>query len=184
MELRSPRPYTFQGFAAFNADYAAVLENWNVFVKGVNPVARTNVAPVVRSPVEPSLHAFCCTLPTHESLRPTFVVAGGGKLPEGLLAREAIVALGDTSAAGLAAKASFVMDLMAARLRGLGVGWDDVNQTSVYTPHLISAAVLDILLEQTGQAAEHGIHWHCSRPPIEEIEFEMDLRGIRREIRL
>ena len=53
IELRSPKPYTFPGFAAFNAEYAAILKDWGVFVDGVNPVARTNVAPVILPPTEP-----------------------------------------------------------------------------------------------------------------------------------
>jgi hypothetical protein len=30
----------------------------------------------------------------------------------------------------------------------------------------------------------HGVHWYYSHPPIQGIEFEMDIRGVRREIRL
>src|SRR5262249_3543723 len=47
IELRSPKPYTFEGFAEFNAGYAHVLEGWGLFVGGINPVARTNVSPEV-----------------------------------------------------------------------------------------------------------------------------------------
>jgi hypothetical protein len=48
VELRSPRPFTFQGFAEFNAEYASMLKDWGLFVDGINPVARTNVAPGVK----------------------------------------------------------------------------------------------------------------------------------------
>src|SRR5262245_22323549 len=37
IELRSPNPFEFPGFAAFNAIYAGVLESWGLFVAGVNP---------------------------------------------------------------------------------------------------------------------------------------------------
>src|SRR5580693_7880442 len=37
IELRSPRPYSFAGFAEFNKGYAAILENWGLFVDGINP---------------------------------------------------------------------------------------------------------------------------------------------------
>ena len=63
VELRSPRPYTFQGFAEFNAGYAAILKSWGLFVDGVNPVARTNVAPVVDPPREGLLYGFSFTRP-------------------------------------------------------------------------------------------------------------------------
>src|SRR5262249_41314280 len=97
IELRSPRPFDFDGFAAFNAAYSQLLEGWGLFVHGVNPVARTNVAPVVDPPVEPVLYGFSFTRPCAPSLPPTFVVAGAGELPEGLLAAEAIVRSCDTS---------------------------------------------------------------------------------------
>jgi predicted dehydrogenase len=39
------------------------------------------------------------------------------------------------------------------------------------------------ILSRMRAAAIHGVHWHFSRPPIEEIEFEMDLRGTSTELR-
>jgi len=33
-----------------------------------------------------------------------------------------------------------------------------------------------------GKGGAHGVTWHHSRPPIETIEFEMDVRGCRREV--
>jgi hypothetical protein len=35
-----------------------------------------------------------------------------------------------------------------------------------------------------GASAVHGLHWFYSRPPIVGLEFEMDLRGVRREERV
>ena len=49
MELRSPAPFTMQGFIDFNREYCAVLKAWGLYVDELNPVARTNVAPGVRS---------------------------------------------------------------------------------------------------------------------------------------
>jgi hypothetical protein len=116
ISLRSPRPYSFQGFADFNAEYTSILESWGVFVDGVNPIARTNVAPVIDPPREPVLYGFSFTKPCPGDRPPTWVVAGAGELPEGILARDEIVAIGDTSPRGLAIKARFVMDLMENRL--------------------------------------------------------------------
>lgn len=182
IELRSPRPFTFAGFAEYNAGYAAVLESWGLFVNGVNPVARTNVAPVVGPPVEPVLYGFSFTSPSPQGGPPTFVVAGAGELPEGVLSREGIVALGDTSAEGLAIKARFVMDLMESRLRGLGADWPQVSTIDVYTAHSLTP-LLPGLHKRVGEASIHGVTWHWSRPPIEEIEYEMDLRGTRTDRR-
>ncbi|MEK6263048.1 MAG: RidA family protein [Planctomycetota bacterium] len=183
IELRSPRPFSFQGFAEFNAEYAAILQGWGVFVDGVNPVARTNVAPVISPPHQPVLYGFSFTRPCPAELPPTFVVAGAGELPEGVLSREGIVRLGDTSVDGLAIKARFVMDLMETRLRGLGADWPLVSTVDVYTAHSLTPLLPETILNRMGSASIHGTLWHFSRPPIEEIEFEMDLRGTRTELR-
>jgi len=110
---------------------------------------------------------------------PTFVVAGAGELPEGVLSREGIIALGDASTHGLQVKSRFVMDLMESRLRGLGVGWPLVSNVNVYTAHCLTPLVPEIILGRMGSACIHGVHWHYCRPPIEEIEFEMDMRCSR-----
>jgi hypothetical protein len=184
IELRCPQPYTFAGFATFNAEYAAILENWGVFVDGINPVPRTNVAPVVGAPTEPLLYGFSFTRPAADKPPYTIIVAGGGELPEGVLAREAIVSLGDVSTIGLAAKAKFVMNLMENRLHGLGGDWSQASTVEIYTIHPIDGLLPEIVLGRIGSAAIHGVHWHYTRPPIEEIEFEMDLRCVRTEIRI
>ncbi len=182
VELRSPRPFSFQGFAEFNAEYAAILQRWGIFVDGVNPVARTNVAPVVNPPAEPVLSGFSFTRLSCSDSPPTFVVAGAGELPEGILSREGIVALGDISPAGLLIKARFVMDLMETRLRGLGADWRLVTTVNVYTAHSLTPLLPEILLGRIGPASMHGTTWHFSRPPIAEIEYEMDVRGTRTEL--
>lgn len=179
IELRSPRPFTFDGFAAFNAEYAAILKQWGLFVEGVNPVARTNVAPELHPPAEPALFGFSYTRPASTSPRPTFVVAGGGELPEGKLDAKSIVAVGDTSPRGIETKARFVMGLMENRLHGLGAEWSDVSAVNVYTVHAIDAILRDVILARMGPAGPQSVHWHYTRPPIQEIEFEMDLRGMR-----
>lgn len=184
IELRSPAPYTFAGFAAFNAVYAKLLESWGLFVDGVNPVARTNVAPEVAPPTEPQLYGFSYTRPLAGPQEPTFVVAGAGELPEGVLAAEGIVARGDVTPAGIASKGRFVMDLMESRLRGLGGDWPLVTAIDIYTIHPLAALLPEVVLERIGAASAHGVRWFYTRPPIVEIEYEMDLRGVRTEIRL
>src|ERR1700712_4311677 len=42
-ELRSPAPFTEQGFIDFNEVYIKTLIEWGVMKDGVNPVARSNV---------------------------------------------------------------------------------------------------------------------------------------------
>lgn len=182
ISLRSPRPYSFQGFADFNAGYAAILESWDVLVNGINPVARTNVAPIIHPPREPALYGFAFTRSCATNWVPTFVVAGAGELPEGVLTREGIVSVGDTSAEGLRAKSRFVMDLIENRLQGLGVDWPLVSTVNVYTAHCLTPILPEIIVSRIGAAGIHGACWYYSRPPIEEIEYEMDVRGTRTEL--
>ncbi|MFM7130489.1 MAG: RidA family protein, partial [bacterium] len=127
IELRSPVPFSFAGFGELNADYAGILRNWGIFVNGVNPVARTNVAPEVHAPDSVVIHGFSYTRPAPAITGKTFVVAGGGELPEGRLDAESIVARGDVSPDGLVKKARFVAGLMENRLLGLGAGWGEVT---------------------------------------------------------
>jgi hypothetical protein len=94
--LRSPKPFSVEGFAEFNAGYRDLLGAWDLFVGDANPIARTNVAPLVGAPGEPSLYAF------------------GYKV--------------------------------------------------------------------AGPAAIHGVRWYPSHPPIVGLEYEMDLRGVAREL--
>ncbi|MDB5390594.1 MAG: hypothetical protein JWM11_6240 [Planctomycetaceae bacterium] len=184
MELRSPKPFTFPGFAEFNAGYAEILKSWGLFVDGVNPIARTNVAPEFSLPSEPLLYGFSYTRPIAGDASPTFVVAGAGELPEGILQRDSIIALDDVSPAGLQTKARFVMDLMEARLRGLGADWDRVTVADIYTVHPLNQLLPELVLSRMRPADMHGVHWHYSRPPIQDVEYEMDLRGVRLELRI
>jgi hypothetical protein len=94
MELRSPKPFSFAGFNQFNAGYIDVLKKWDILFDGMNPVARTNIAPEVNPPGEPSFYGFSYTLPS-KARRKTFVVAGAGELPEGSLEPKDVVRGGE-----------------------------------------------------------------------------------------
>jgi hypothetical protein len=184
IELRSPRPFSFEGFAEFNAGYARILEGWGVFVAGVNPVARTNIAPEVDPPDEPVLYGFSYSRPCEPDLPPTFVVAGAGELPEGILSHEAIVRVGDTSPEAMVEKGSFVLDLMETRLNGLGARWSEVTAVDLYTIHSLDHLLPEVVMKRIGPAGVHGVRWLFSRPPIIAIEFEMDVRSVRSELRI
>ena len=179
--LRSPKPFSFAGFNEFNAAYAKLLQSWDIPVDGINPVARTNVAPEVDPPAEPSLYSFACTLPS-DSAALSFVISGAGELPEGSLDPHDVVRMGETSPEAIKIKARYVLDLMDSRLHGVGVKWTDVTQTNVYTVHDVNALLAAEILPRTSGARQHGITWHYARPPIVSIEYEMDLRGCARDI--
>jgi hypothetical protein len=180
MELRSPQPFTFAGFNTFNASYVHFLEQRRILVDGLNPVARTNVAPEIAGPAEPVVYAFSYTIPAHSANR-SFVVAGSGELPEGSLDPHDVVRRGENSQAALAEKARFVLGIMDRRVSGLGASWEEVGAVDVYTVHNIHPLLASIIVPRTGNA-RNGIVWHYTRPPIVSIEYEMDLRGCAREI--
>ena len=46
-ELRSPAPFSEQGFIDFNRVYVGTLERWGLFKDDENPVARSNVCPEI-----------------------------------------------------------------------------------------------------------------------------------------
>lgn len=180
IELRSPAPFTFDGFAKFNEGYRALLAEWGILVGEDNPIPRTNVAPVVAAPAEPSLYAFAYTVPG-ATPAPTFVVAGAGELRERGQGPAGIVRHGDVSPGAMGEKARFVMGVMQERMRALGAEWSRVTAIDVYTAQPIHD-LLEEVLRPAGSAAIHGVRWFPSRPPIQGLEFEVDVRGVSREL--
>ena len=127
IELRCPTPYTMDGFIDFNCEYCRVLKDWDLFVDGHNPVARTNVAPVLHAPVTPVLHAFSYTIPQQEDGLQTLVVAGAGELASRELVSDGILRRGEITSDAMREKAMYVMGVMDKRLMGLGGTWDMVR---------------------------------------------------------
>lgn len=184
IELRLPAPRSFTGFIDFNRDYRAILASWDILVGEHNPVARTNIAPAFAPPAEPSMYAFSYTIPSQTAL-PTFIVAGAGDLnDQANLTPDAVVRPGETSANALQEKAAMVMSVMEERLSGLQMTWDAVTAVTVYTIYPVRPLLVNGILRKIGPAAAHGVHWFDSHPPIADLAFEMDVRGIRQELRI
>ena len=180
-ELRSPAPFTEQGFLEFNKVYAGTLERWGIYKDGVNPVARTNVCPGFEPPAQPSLYAYSYTVPAKAGARGSFIVAGGGEAPDGKATyRDFIVRPGDTTPEGLREKVRYVMAEMEQRLAALGFSWQDAISTQAYTVHDIGP-LLEPEIVRRGAAAG-GLAWHYARPPIVGLDYEMDVRGAAREV--
>ena len=176
-ELRSPAPFTEDGFAAFNRIYVGTLERWGVFRDGDNPVARSNVCPAIDPPPEPGFHAFAYTVEAAGDGPGGFVAAGGADAPEGKANyRDHIVRRGETSPDALREKARFVLDEMETRLRALGAGWADSTATQLYTVHDPHPFFADEIVARG--AVPDGLTWHYARPPVEGLEYEMDVRGV------
>jgi hypothetical protein len=181
VELRSPAQFTFEGFAAFNDGYRALLAEWKILVGDDNPLPRTNVAPLAATPAEPSLYAFAYTIPG-ATPAPTFVVAGAGEMGDRARGADGIIRHGETSPDAMREKARFVMAIMHQRMSGLGADWKRVTAIDVYTAQPIHSFLVEEILRPAGPAAIHGVRWFPSRPPIQGLEFEVDLRGVAREL--
>jgi hypothetical protein len=178
-ELRSPAPFTEEGFRVFNEIYVTTLREWGLFDGGVNPVARSNVCPEIDPPPEPSFHAFAFTVATPQA-GPTFVIAGSGEAPEGRDSYAAhIVRRGETGPDAMREKARFVLAEMERRLGLLGFAWSDTTATQAYTVRDLYPFLDDEIVRRG--AASAGLTWHFCRPPVRELEYEMDCRGIASE---
>jgi hypothetical protein len=175
-ELRSPAPFTDEGFRAFNRIYAGTLERFGIMKGEANPVARSNVCPAIDPPSVPSFHAFSIVVPSSDQAK-SFVIAGSGEAREGAgTYAEKTIRYRDTSPAAMREKAVFVLEQMEKRMAALSTGWADTTATQAYTVHDLHAYLADEIVRRG--AARHGLTWHFARPPVIDLEYEMDCRGV------
>jgi hypothetical protein len=164
-ELRIPGPLSKAGFDEFNRAYVSSLKSLGLEVDGLMPAARTNVAPAVGSISEPSVYAVTYTIPTRR-IRRGFLLSG---VPE-------------TEGNNPAEMLDSIMRVLSARLGELGATWDDATAIQLYGLDDFQDALVKNVLPRTGGAAIHGIQWFPSRPPIEGLKFEIDLRSAGTEL--
>jgi hypothetical protein len=177
-ELRSPAPFTEQGFRAFNESYVVTLQKWGLFDGKVNPVARSNVCPEIDPPPEPCFYAFSFTAAADAA--PSFVIAGSAETREGGGSYgERTIRRGESSSEAMREKARYVLGEMERRLAVLGLGWADTTATQVYTVRDLYPFLGDEIVRRG--AARAGLTWHYARPPVEGLEFEMDCRAVSQE---
>jgi hypothetical protein len=184
IELRCARPFSAEGFTAFNGEYRSLVADWQILVDGTNPMARTNVAPVVRPPAETALFAFAYAAPAREERRPTFVASGAGEITVSSQGASTIVRAGDTSPEAVREKNEAVINILDQRLVSLEKSWSQVTAVTVYTVHDVHPFVEDGIHSKLGAASLRGLEWQYARPPLIDIEYEMDLRGLGREVYL
>ncbi len=181
-ELRSPAPFTEDGFIAFNRDYVGTLERWGVMQGVKNPVARSNVCAELHKPSEPGFHAFCFTRKL-AGASGSFVIAGSGEAEEGHASyRERTIRFGETGASAMREKGVFVLNRMESRMAALDAGWADISAAQVYTVHDLYPFLADEIVRRG--AAQHGLCWHFARPPVLGLEYEMDCRAVPVEHRI
>jgi len=178
-ELRSPAPFTDEGFRAFNRLYVGTLERWGIVRGDANPVARSNVCPAIDAPKVPSFHAFCIVVPSSDPAK-SFVIAGSGEAREGDGPyADKTIRYRDTSPEAMRDKAVFVLGEMERRLAALSASWADTTATQAYTVHDLHPFLAGEIVRR--KAARHGLTWHFARPPVIDLEYEMDCRGVHVE---
>ena len=178
-ELRSPAVVDESGFRTFNEHYVKTLAEWGIFDGTNNPVARSNVCLEIDPPSEPSFYAFSFVRKS-TGAGSSFVIAGGAEARSGPgTYPERIVRYRETSADAFRDKARMTMTNMEERLDAFGFGWKDTTATQVYTVHDFHAVAADELVKRG--AARQGMTWHFARPPVVDLEFEMDTRRVMRE---
>jgi hypothetical protein len=181
-ELRSPAAFTEDGFRTFNEHYVKTLAQWGLFDGTVNPVARSNVCPEIDPPAEPSFYAFSFTRGSQsEGATPTFVIAGGAEARGGSGSYlERIVRYRDLTPDGIKEKVRFTVSEMENRLSAFGFGWKDTTAAQAYSIHDFHPLMRDELVRRG--ATRSGLTWHFARPPVIDLEYEMDCRRVMREI--
>ena len=176
-ELRSPAPFTESGFAAFNKIYVGTLERWKIFDGKTNPVARSNVCPAIEPPPEPSFHAFCYTetAPGHGAVfrrRRQRRSAGGPRQ----LSRSYRAARRRHARPAFAKRRASCSARWSAAWRRSASRWQETTATQIYTVHDIHPFLADEIVRRG--AARSGVTWHYNRPPVVDLEYEMDCRGV------
>jgi hypothetical protein len=179
-ELRSPAAFTDDGFRKFNQHYVKTLAEWGLFDGTTNPVARSNVCPEIDPPAEPSFYAFCFTRPSQNTI-PSFVISGSGEAREGgATYSERTVRYRDLSPEGFREKVGFVVDAMERRMSEFDFGWKDATAVQTYTVHDFHPLFADAMVRRG--AVRSGLTWHFARPPVIDLEYEMDCRRVMREM--
>ena len=85
----------------------------------------------------------------------------------------------DLSAEGIKEKVAFTAGELESRLAAFGLGWRDTTAVQAYTVHDFHPVMADQLVRPG--AARSGLTWHFARPPVIDLEFEMDCRRVSRE---
>jgi len=184
LELRMPEVLSGQDFLDFNRTrYLAKLQSWGLLRQDGSPLARTNVAPRFRGPPTISVSAFSFTAES-AAPGPAFVLSGLAELPEDRRYPRAIIRRGESDAAALMEKTAWIVGALQARMRALGLVWDDAAAVRLYSTHAIAFALQREVLAGAGIAPANGVTWLDAAPPVPELALEIDVRCCSQEYRL
>ena len=165
-ELRSPRPFTQEGFDSFNVGYVERLAGYGLTAVPDQPTARTNVAPTIPGIGEPSVYSFTYTVPG-DDLRPQFRLSGSAETRR----------TGDD-----VDRLRSIIETLAARMAELGVAWELSTVIHLYGATPPPSGFEAEFVSAFGRAALHGVTWFPSLPPVEGLHFELDARRVATEI--
>lgn len=177
-ELRSPAAMTIEQFQAFNAEYLKTLHQWGCKAGDINPLARSNLAPITETPDQAMFFAFTYTAPEAGSAG-DFLISGKPEIRDGVTT-DRIVGGRDVSLKGLDVKARFVMDAMRSRVEALGCDWSSVTAAQIYTVHDVRPLLEGVFAEY--KVSQLGLAWYPAWPPVIGMEFEVDVRCVRTEL--
>jgi hypothetical protein len=172
LHLHSPGVFSLEGFAKFNDTYRQLLLDRFLTLGDVNPISRTNVIPIHDGPIEPSIAMAFIVHPSEGPGGIDFIVAGAGEVDGGLGA-ENIVARGDLSIHGLTLKVECVLRIMLKRLAALKATGNSPTVINVYTAHEI-LGLTNAIGSKIPSISRNGFTSWLMRPPVNEVEFEMD----------
>jgi hypothetical protein len=166
MELRIPKPLSREAFDTFNVGYVAQLQRWGLAVDGYQPAARSNVAPQIAPPDQPSVHAFCYTV-EGAGQRDTFVISGAPEPPG--------------TQGGPSVFWASITAILEERMNALGVDWTDATETQLYGTREDHELFAANGLARFEELVRPGLRWFFARPPIDSLKLEIDVRGLARE---
>jgi hypothetical protein len=178
-ELRSPAPMTPGEFKAFNDRYLETLHHWGCRLGDLNPLARSNIAPITEVPDQAQFFAFTYTVP--EAGAPgDFLISGKPEIVDGASGADRVFGGQDISAAGLEAKVRYVMNCLREWVGDLEMDWRSVTAAQLYTVHDIRPLMQSVFSAM--QISQIGLSWYPAWPPITEMHFEADVRRVRTEL--
>ncbi len=177
-ELRSPAAMTVEQFQAFNGEYLKTLHQWGCKAGEINPLARSNLAPITEVPSEAMFFAFTYTV-AEAGASGDFLISGKPEIRDGVTT-DRIVGGRDVSLKGLETKARFVMNAMRERVAALGCDWSTVTAAQIYTVHDVRPLLDTVFAED--KVSQLGLAWYPAWPPVIGMEFEVDVRSVRTEL--
>jgi hypothetical protein len=178
-ELRSPKPMTVPEFQEFNREYLKTLHEWGCRDGEINAPARSNIAPITEAPAGSSFFAFTYTV-AETNASGDFLISGLPEIKAGATGSDRTFGGRDVSLKGLAAKARYVMDGLRARVEALGCDWNAITASQVYTVHDVRPVLENLFAELN--ISQIGVAWYPGWPPVNDMEFEVDVRRVRTEL--